>query len=104
MSGNEMHATRNMRSDIAHGGGLDRADVRHDRIFFKMRPDRLGDFSVCTDRRAQNYYVGAADGVGGIGLGFGNKPERLGLISRLGGRRGADDLTNESSAARRMAD
>ncbi len=58
MAGNEMHALRHVRGDIAHDGGLHRADIGQDGAGLQSRRDLLGDRAAEADRYAQDDEIG----------------------------------------------
>jgi hypothetical protein len=54
MAGDQMHAFRHMRADIADDGGLDRTDVADDGAALQSRPDCLCKRFESPYRRAQD--------------------------------------------------
>ena len=104
MPGDEVDAFRHMRRDIAHGGGLDRADVRDDRAFLQLRADGLRDGLVGSDGRAQDDEIGAAHGIGRIGVHLRNEAKLFGAFARCGCRGRADDFANQSGTAGGVTD
>ena len=67
MRRHEMHAGRQVRSHVAHDGGLDRTDIGDDCAALKLRGNLFGDFTTDADRRADDDEIGAR-GSGAVAL------------------------------------
>ena len=99
-----MHAGGNVRPDIAHDGGLHRADVGDDRAGRQRWADLGGNCSARTDRRAQNDQIGALDGFGRCAESCVDEAELQRFFARLSRARMTRDAPRKTLAPHRMTD
>ena len=104
MTRNEMHALRQMRSDIAHDCGFDRTNVGDNRASFQVRRDLPGDFAVDTNRRTQDHEVRAFDGLCRRRVGRFHEAQLFGFRTCCGRCRRSNDFARQTTTPHCMTD